>query len=117
MPLVGGDNGVEDVGVGARVVVGGEAEACLHGAHLSGWSSNRLPFIFAAASEQTKASASAMSSTEVKVRYGLSGFSSRICVVRIALTTTMFAVAADSALRNESASARVHDSAAAFVAP
>ena len=75
-----------------------------------------MPFIFAAASEQRKAIASAMSSAEVKVLNGLSGLSSRICGVRIALTTTMFEVAADSAWRKESASARVQVSAAALVA-
>ncbi len=61
--------------------------------------------------------ASAMSSAEVKVLYGLSGFASRIRGVRIALMTTMFAVAFDSAFVKASASASVHASAAAFVAP
>jgi hypothetical protein len=76
-----------------------------------------LPFIFAAESEQMKAIASAMSSADVKVRNGFSGLSSRICGVRIALTTRTFAVAADSSPRNESASASVQLSAAAFAAP
>ena len=58
-----------------------------------------------------------MSSVEVKVLYGLSGLASRICGVRIALMTRMLAVAADPALRNESARASVHASAAALVAP
>ena len=52
---------------------------------------------------------------EVNVLNGLSGFSSRIRGVRIALTTMMFAVAPDSA--SESARASVHDSAAALAAP
>ena len=64
-----------------------------------------------------KTSASAISSVEVKVLYGLSGFGSRICGVTIALITRMFAVAAEPAPRNESASASVHASAAALVAP
>ena len=63
-----------------------------------------------------KAIASAMSSAEVKVLYGLSGFASRICGVRIALMTRMFAVAAESAAANWSASASVQLSAAALVA-
>ena len=58
-----------------------------------------------------------MSSAEVKVLYALSGFASRICGVRIALTTRMFAVAAEPASRKLSASASVHASAAALVAP
>ena len=55
-----------------------------------------------------------MSSAGVKVGKSSSGFSSRICGVRIASTTTMLAVAPVPS--NESASASVHDSAAAFVA-
>ena len=73
-----------------------------------------MPFIFAAASLQTKAIASAICSAEVKVRYSLSGFSSRMRGVRIALTTMMFAVAAVSL--NESARASVQLSAAALAA-
>ena len=60
---------------------------------------------------------SAISSAEVNVRYGLSGLSARICGVRIALITRMFAVAAEPASRKLSARASVHDSAAALVAP
>ena len=75
-----------------------------------------MPFIFAAPSEQMKAIASAMCSAGVKILYGLSGFASRICGVRIALMTTMLAVAVDSAARKESARARVQVSAAALVA-
>ena len=76
-----------------------------------------MPFILRAASEQTNSSAAAISSAEVKVLNGLSGLSARIRGVTIALTTTMFAVAAESAPRKASASASVHDSAAALVAP
>src|SRR2546430_15244579 len=79
-----------------------------------GWSDSRLPFIFAAASLQTKHIASAISSAAVKVRNSFSGFSSRIRGVTIALTTITFAVAAVSL--NESARARVQLSAAALAA-
>ena len=57
--------------------------------------------------------ASAMCSAGVKLGYSLPGFFSRIAGVRIALTTTMLAVAPVPA--NESASASVQVSAAALV--
>ena len=56
-------------------------------------SERRWPFISAAASEQRKAIASAMCSAGVKEAKSPSGLSSRIRGVRIASTTTMFAVA------------------------
>ena len=55
-----------------------------------------------------------MSSAGVKAGYSLPGLRSRIAGVRIALTTTMFAVAPLGA--SESASASVQVSAAALVA-
>ena len=58
--------------MGAGVVVAGEA-ARMPIAH--GWSDSRWPFIFAAASLQTKQIASAICSAGVKVGYALSGFS------------------------------------------
>ena len=73
-----------------------------------------MPFILDASSEQMKAIASAMCSTGVKLGYSLSGFASRIAGVRMALTTTMFAVAPVPA--KESARASVQASAAAFAA-
>ena len=102
---------LEDLGVGPRVVVGGEATR-IGEAH--GCSSSRWPFMRPAASEQRYTSASAISSAGVKDGYSLSGFRSRMPRVRIALTTTTLAVAFEPA--KESASASVHDSAAAFVA-
>ena len=88
-PIGGGDRR-QDLGMDAGVVVGAEAApgARRLGGTAHGCSGSRLPFIFAAASEQMKAIASAMSSAEVKVRNGFSGLSARICGVRIALTTS-----------------------------
>ena len=92
MAGVGGDDRVEDLRVGARVVVGGEVvdagASSLTGGAAAACRSSATP-----ESEQRKAIASAMSSTGVKVGYSLSGFSSRILGVRIALTTRMLAVA------------------------
>jgi hypothetical protein len=77
-------------------------------------SGKRWPFIFFAASEARNAIAAAMSSAGVKVGNSLSGSSSRIRGVRIASTTTMFAVAALPS--KPSARARVQASAAALAA-
>src|SRR3954447_3759860 len=66
----------------------------------------------AAESEQRKAIASARSSAGVKVGRSVSGLSSRICGVSIALTTMMLAVALVPS--KESARASVQASAAAL---
>src|SRR5215204_1272915 len=86
--------------------------AALRGAIDQGWRERRWPFMRLAASEQRKAIASARSSAGVKVGRSVSGLSSRIRGVSIALTTMMLAVARVPA--KESARARVQASAAAF---